>query len=157
MFVLGKLLFRFHRINRSLQLFHALLSRATKFDEVRAILFRHRVVSTFTINLFEDRIHFVAVCVIDWPDSVRLHFHRPLCRLWHESQNVQMIQRFPHSRNHASDEGVVDICRALVGGVLGICEIVDRRAIENHIISRIGIAVNATDVVIQLDSILQFG
>ncbi|MEI8292875.1 MAG: hypothetical protein WCG66_02680 [bacterium] len=73
--------------------------------------------------MFENRIHFIAVGVIDGADAVCLHFHGPGVGFRDKSQYVNVIERFPHSWHQGFDEGGIDIGAALIRSILRISEI----------------------------------
>ena len=94
--------------------------------------------------------------MIDRPNAIGFHLHGPGIGFRHKGQNVQMIQRFPHGRNHRLYKSGIDIRAALVRSVLGVSDIIHWRAVENHIVRGFAIPMNPADVVIHLNPIVQF-
>ena len=68
-----------------------------------------------------------------------------------------MVQGLPYGWHHGRNECVVNVGGALVSGVLGVGQVVDRRTVKDHVVDETGVAVDPTDVVVELDPVVQLG
>lgn len=79
---------RTHAINGLLQLVQALRPRTPQLDYMGIVVFWQNPEPTVAIDLFENHIHFIAISIVDRPDSILFHSNRPYIGFWYKGQNV---------------------------------------------------------------------
>lgn len=130
---------------------------APDFDQFRRVVVGQQIEAIVAIDVLENGINFVSVITVNGPDAVIFHLDGGEVGDGDEDKQIKTRQAVTYGCCHRLNEGVGDIGGAVIGGVLGIGDVIGRCTIEDHVIAAGVVAINSAGVVQELDAVVEPG